>query len=162
MKQGDLVGCSMRGGRYESDIWERCSVVRNTPPSLTIDEQFMRRKGWASSRQNSGEACGSRTIPDVHSGLVFEIRKLDGRLALLDSDGLIKSSGGMGVVGDVEKASISGEANAKADAMTVEGLRRRNVRRLVYYGTSVSWVVLSVIATVMYIAFRHLIASQLP
>ena len=72
------------------------------------------------------------TMPEVHSTLVFDIRRLDGRLLFLDSDGpLIRSSGGIGVVGGVEKVSISGDANAKAEAMAIRWLRQRNVRELV-------------------------------
>jgi hypothetical protein len=36
---------------------------------------------------------------------------------------LIRSSGGIGVVGGVEKVSTSGDANAKAEAMIMERLR---------------------------------------
>jgi hypothetical protein len=62
-------------------------------------------------------------IPDFHSAPASEIRRLDGRLFLLDNEGLIRSSGGSGVVGGVEKVSTSGDANAKAEAMIMERLR---------------------------------------
>ena len=78
----------------------------------------------------SGEDCGSRMIPEVHSVLILETRRLDGRLFLLDSDGLIRSSEGIGVVGGVEKVSPSGDAIAKAEAMKMGWSRLRNVREL--------------------------------
>ena len=62
-------------------------------------------------------------IPEVHSTLVFAIRRLDGRLFFLDSDGLIRSSGGIGVLGGVEKDSNSGDASAKVEAMITRRLK---------------------------------------
>jgi len=58
-------------------------------------------------------------MPEAHSALVLETRRFDGQLFFLDSDGLIRSSGRIGVVGGVEKLSISGEANAKVEVMTM-------------------------------------------
>ena len=49
---------------------------------------------------------------EVHSMPVLEMRRLEGRLLFLESDGLIRSSGGMGVLGGVEKDSRSGDAKA--------------------------------------------------
>jgi hypothetical protein len=63
------------------------------------------------------EACGSRMIPEVHSALVLEIRRLDGRLFFLDSDDLIRISGDIGVVGGVEKVSASGDGDARLEGM---------------------------------------------
>lgn len=82
-------------------------------------------------------------MPEVHSVLVLEIRRLDGRLFFLESDGLIKSSGSIGVVGGVERESISGEANAKVEAMTMgRRLRWSNVRELVkaYKPLGFAWI----------------------
>jgi hypothetical protein len=78
---------------------------------LTIDEPF---EGWVvglGSSLHSGEACGSSMMPGVHSALVREMRRSEGRLLFLDSDGLIRISGGIGVVGGVEKVSPSGDGN---------------------------------------------------
>lgn len=58
-------------------------------------------------------------MPGVHSVLLFEIRRSDGRLFFLDSDGLVRSSGSIGVVGGVVKVSPSGEANSKVEGMTM-------------------------------------------
>ena len=118
MKQGDLVGCSMRGGRCEGATCERSSAGRGPPPPLTIGEVFERRVVGVGSRPYS-ESCGSMTIPGVHSVGVLEIRRLDGLLFFLDSDGLIRISGGKGVLGGVEKVSTSGDANVKVEAMTI-------------------------------------------
>ena len=116
MKQGDLVGCSMRGGRYEGVVCERGSTERGSPP-LTIDEPFWGPAMGEGSSLYSGDACGSRMIPEVQSALVFEMRRLDGRLFFLDSDDLIRISGGIGVVGGVEKVSISGDGNVEVEGM---------------------------------------------
>lgn len=112
MKQGDLVGCSMRGGRYEGVICERGS------PPLTIDEPFKGRAVGAGSNLHSGEPWGSRMMSDVHSALLFKMCRLDGRLFFLDSDDLVRISGGIGVVGGVENVSPSGDDSAKAETMT--------------------------------------------
>jgi hypothetical protein len=63
------------------------------------------------------------TIPGAHSVLVLEIRRLEGRLLFLESDGLIRSSGGIGVLGGVEKVSRSGDAKAKVEAMVTGRLK---------------------------------------
>ena len=110
----------MRGGRCEGVICGRASAGKRGSPPLTIDELFERRVVGVGSRPDSGEACGSRMIPDVHSALAFEMRRLDGLLFFLDSDGLIRRSGGIGDEGGVEKVSRSGDAKAKAEAMTME------------------------------------------
>lgn len=117
MKQGDLDGCSMRGGRWEGVICERSSAGRCSPP-LTIGELFGRRAVGVGSHPYSGESRRSTIMAEVHSELVLEIRKLDGRLSFLDSDGLIRSSGSIGVVGGVEKGSGSGDPNPMVVAMT--------------------------------------------
>ena len=106
----------MRGGRCEGVVCGRGSAERGSPP-LTIDKLLERRVVGVGSRPYSGEACGSRTMPEVHSGPLLEIRRLDGRLFFLDSDGLMRSSGSIGVVGGVEKVSASGEADAKVEVM---------------------------------------------
>lgn len=116
MKQGDLVGCSMRGGRCEGVVCERGSAGWGSPP-LTIDEPFGGPGVGEGSSLYSGEACGSRMIPEVHSVLVFEMRRLDGRLFFLDSDDLIRISGDIGVVGGVEKVSASGDDNLEVEGM---------------------------------------------
>ena len=118
MKQGDLVGCSMRGGRCEVVCGRGPSAGWGSPP-LTIDEPFGGPEVGEGSSLHSGEACGSRMIPDVHSALVFEMRRLDGRLLFLDSDDLIRISGGIGVVGGVEKISISGDGDVEAEGMAM-------------------------------------------
>jgi len=52
MKQGDLVGCAMRGGRWGGIFCEWSSAERGSPP-LTIDEWFVVGVG---SSPYSGEA----------------------------------------------------------------------------------------------------------
>ena len=106
----------MRGGRCEGVVCERGSAERGSPP-LSIDEPF---EGWAvgaDSTPHSGEACGSRMMPEVHSALVLEMERLDGRLFFLDNDDFIRISGGIGVEGGVEKISISGDDSVKVGAM---------------------------------------------
>lgn len=61
-------------------------------------------------------------MPEAQSELVLEIRRLEGLLLFLDSDGLIRSSEGIGEAGGVEKDSTSGEANAKMEVMSIERL----------------------------------------
>jgi len=117
MKQGDLVGWSMRGGRCGGVVCGRCPPVGWGSPPLTIDEPSGGAAVGEGSNLHSGEACGSRMIPEVHSALAFEMRRLDGRLLFLDSDDLIRISGGMGVVGGVEKVSTSGDDNVKVEGM---------------------------------------------
>lgn len=116
MKQGDLVGCSMRGGRCGGVVCERDSAERGSPP-LTIDEPLEGPVAGVGSNLHSGDTCGSRMMPDVHSALVFEIRRLDGRLFFLDSDDLSRISGGIGVVGGVENISTSGDDSVKVVGM---------------------------------------------
>lgn len=128
MKHGDLVGCSMRGGRWGGAICERGSSERSSPP-LMIDEPFWGRIAEVSSSPHSGETCGSRMMSEVHSVVVFEMCKLDGRLFFLDSEDFIRISEGIGVVGGVENVSPSGDGggNAKVAGMTmvaVEGKER--------------------------------------
>lgn len=109
----------MRGGRCEGISCERSSAGRGSPP-LAIGEAVVgRRVVGVGSHPYSGEACGSMTMPGAHSKLVLEMRRLEGRLLFLESDGLIRISGGIGVLGGVEKVSRSGDANAKVEAMTV-------------------------------------------
>ena len=119
MKQGDLVGCSIRGGRCEGVICERGSADSWGSPPLMIDDPFEVRVVGVGCWLHSGDACGSRTIPEVQSAQVFEMRKFDGRLFFLDSDGLIRISAGIGVVGGVEKVSKSGDGGTKVDGMAV-------------------------------------------
>ena len=97
-----------------------------TPP-LVIDGVLEERAMGLGSSPHSGETWGSRMMPAVHSVLVFERCKLDGRLFFLESDGFIRISWGIGVVGGVENVSPSGDGgNAKAEGMVmVEG---KNVR----------------------------------
>jgi len=127
MKHGDLVGCSMRGGRCGGVTCERGSAARGTPP-LVIDGVLEGRLVGVGSRPYSGEACGSTMMPAAHFVLVFERCRLDGRLFFLDSDGFIRISGGIGVVGGVEKVSTSGDGgNAKVEdmAMVTVGVKER-------------------------------------
>jgi len=116
MKHGDLVGWSMRGGRFEGVVCGRFSAGRGSPP-LMIDEPLEVREVGVGSVLHSGEAWGSRMMPEVHPTLVSEMRRLDGRLFFLDSDGFIRISGGIGVVGGVEKISPSGDTNAEVEGM---------------------------------------------
>jgi len=119
MKHGDLVGCSMRGGRCGGVTCERGSAARGTPP-LVIDGALGGRAVELRSSPYSGETCGSRMMSAFHSVLVFERCRLDGRLFFLDSDGFIRISGGIGVVGGVEKVSPSGDGgNAKVEGMAM-------------------------------------------
>lgn len=126
MKQGDLVGCSIRGGRCEGVICGRESAERGSPP-LVIDEPFEVRMVGAGSRLYSGDACGSRMMPEFHSAREFEMRRLDGRLLFLDSDGVVRISEGIGVVGGVEKVSLSGDGGTKGEgiAMVTVGKNER-------------------------------------
>jgi len=124
MKHGDLVGWSIRGGRCGGVTCDRGSVAWGTPP--LIDEVWEGRVVGLGSSTHSGETCGSRMMPAVHSVLAFERCKLDGRLFFLDRDGFIRISGGIGVVGGVEKVSPSGDGGSvKAEGMVmVEGKER--------------------------------------
>jgi len=70
MKHGDLEGWSIRGGRCGGVTCERDSVERETPP-LMIDGALEGRAVELGSSPHSGETCGSRIMPAVHSVLVF-------------------------------------------------------------------------------------------
>lgn len=82
------------------------------------------------SSPHSGEVCGSRMMPDFHSALVSVMCRLDGRLFFLDSDDLIRISGGFGVVGGVENVSPSGDDGGKVEGMAKYRMKLRNVREL--------------------------------
>ena len=87
---------------------------------MVIDGVLEGRAAELDSSPNSGETCGSRMTSGVHSVLVFERCRLDGRLFFLDSDGFIRISGGIGVVGGVKKVSPSGDGgNAKGEGMAM-------------------------------------------
>lgn len=131
MKQGDLVGCSMRGGRCVEGVGSERGPVEWGSPPLTIDEPFSEM--GVGSCPYSGEACGSRTIPGVHSVLVFEMRRMDGRLFFLDSDDLNRISGGIGVEGGVENVSTSGDDDVRVEGMamgTVDVKERARIETL--------------------------------
>lgn len=130
MKQGDLVGCSMRGGRCEGVICGRGSAERGSPP-LVIGGPFEMRVVGVGCRLHSGDAWGSRMMSEVHSAREFEMRRLDGRLFFLDNAGMVRiSAEGIGVVGGVEKVSTSGDGGTKVEGMVMERLKQTNVCEL--------------------------------
>ena len=71
-------------------------------------------------------------MPEFHSTLEFEMRRLDGRLFFLDSDDLIRISCGFGVEGGVVKISTSGDGSVKAEGMVRVTNKATNVCGLVY------------------------------